>query len=182
MQGLQAAVNGLTALLGTPSGSWETKAEIICEFVEAVSRAVLVRCGLDPEDRYNWIAEPLAHGGKFGGRDLAHEWDGGDRPGLADLTHEICLINVPATLSLTPDDSPPVVHYLLFGEGRVVDWDTKYMRPHRIMTYEEAVRLIVFWLAEKILKFTRKNNWDRVRQLPDLYDRLTAVTAGLTHE
>jgi hypothetical protein len=31
---------------------------------------------------------------------------------------------------------------------------------------------VILWLAEKILQIIRKNEWDRIKELPDLYDRL----------
>lgn len=86
------------------------------------------------------------------------------------------LYNVPASLDAV--HAPKMAHAFVFCAARVLDWDDEKERARRVMTYEEAARFILFWFAEKILQIIRKNEWDRVRTLPDLFDRLNSVISA----
>jgi hypothetical protein len=90
-----------------------------------------------------------------------------------DVVHEYSLWLVDVSSSLdTWESDLKIRHEFVFCKTRVIDWDDKNSRVRRVLTYEETARFIVFWFAENILRIIRKNRWDRIQQLPDLYDRL----------
>ena len=182
MQGLQTAVNGLAALVGRPrEDDWQAKAKIVCDFATAVGKEMMRRCGFDvAQEREDWKENvPI--------QDFSDDTDP-DAP--EDVFAELWIVDVPATLTLTVEEmeTHPDAHIkckLLFGRGRVLEGKRigigreEKLKIQRVMTYDEAARYVIFWIAEKMLQVMRKNNWDRVQHLPDLYDRLVAITVEL---
>ncbi len=147
---------------------WKTKAGYVCDFSEHVAEELLNRLGFKDEnsddDGYdiyhaNLIAKQV---------DPPHE-------APPDCFTSLWLLNVRADLTEPADADPPIAHEFAFGDGRVISF-TKKKRIERVMSYEEAARFIILWLMEKLLQIMRKNHWDRIDKLPDLFDRLAAFT------
>ena len=162
----QVAIDALTiALKQVPSDSAEfkNKAKIICSFACRTSEEVLVRVGFGAEDTDAKYNTQIAV--------LADRPDDGP-PDMLDI-ETLQLQSVPTSLATTTE-TPKTAHEFVFCKSRVVEWDSQRNHVFRVLTYEETARFTIFWLAEKILQIVRKNNWDRVAQLPDLYDRLAS--------
>ncbi len=159
---LQTAIDALlTAFSEVPkdNSASRRKADILSNFAERFSEEVLQRAGLNKEDRvfgHNLLA--IAH------PEFVNEASPPDSFGCLDL------YNAPSTLDATVD--PHIAHTFVYGNERVLEWNNKQGTIHRTLTYDETARLVVFWLAEKVLQILKKNEWDRVNRLPDLFDRL----------
>jgi hypothetical protein len=152
------------------------KAEAICRFATQASRAVLERAGVDfRKDPKRWSQNQLADAEP---RDC-------DTPYDSDFLATLFLNKVPSTLDrkidrcLPQDPAKLSEHIFLFKrDGRVHEMDLKTDKTRRVLTYEETARFVVFWFAERIIQITRKNEWDRVRELPDLFDRLASLISA----
>ena len=163
-------LNSFSVVMNYQDLADEHKARVICEFADKVSDEVLHRAGyVWPEDFDDTAGRDM-----WNANEIAVDLEGDvceDAP--LDCFRSLLLPNVPATL--TAREHPNEATELLFGKGRVLDWNKKYHRPNRVMSYEEAARFVVFALAEKILQIIRKNEWDQMRRMVDLYDRLAHV-------
>lgn len=166
MERLKSTINSLLAVMQEPNGDGDIpcrhKAEVIVHFAEEVSKEILRKAGLPEEMRdANMLVFVL---------DDLPEYTPGSGWG------NIFLLNVPSDLSWKESDEgyPLVAHNLVFMcDGRVLDWDEKNHRPRKTMSYEDAARLVVLWLEEKILQILRKNRWDKVKDVVDIYDRMS---------
>lgn len=148
------------------------KANIILEFAEKASKRILKEADFEYDDDEGDIlyANMMAHG-------TAIEGVPDDCFTVNDTS--LFLKKVPPLLDATDFDASlsksNLLHELVFGIDRVLDWDGENYKIKRIMSYEEAARLIIFFLAENILNIMRENKWDRIEKLPDLYDRLAGL-------
>jgi len=147
------------------------RADAIVSFACSVSEEVLKRAGIT-KDLPGWRFYLLA----IASDQLAErpeDYVGASNPsGQGRLLMSLNLYSVPSDLSVYR--GPGVAHTLIFCCDRVLFWDSPHDRPFCSKSYEDAARFVIFWLAEKILQIIRKNNWDRVSELPDLFDRLMA--------
>lgn len=172
---LTEMVRQLTSAVGSSNSSDTDKSRTLIAFVEEVAEQVLLRAGfvkpkmvvvnnvhqmdrpLDP-----WLGNRIASTAEL-------PEDGPDD--MLEGVPSLWLENVPTAL-----DAHCVmeskVHEFVFCTNRVIEWDSEHARVRRVMTYEEVARFVILWLAEKILQIIRKNEWDRIKELPDLYDRL----------
>lgn len=146
------------------------KSTILKEFAEQVSDEVLRRAGMA--------------GSEMGELNRLITIDGD--PPFEDAVPDddnylgcIWLHDVPSALNQRHDgaDFPQELVCVTGGvqlwiRSRNRDTDKKL---NKVMSYEEAARFLIFWLAEKILQIIRKNKWDRVEQLPDLFDQLAGL-------
>jgi hypothetical protein len=163
------AVEELCGIINrVPQGDeeWQRKAEIIGEFADRVSDYVLKKAGFNKKSTRNqdlWSANSIAKS----------QIDPEAMPD--DCFTVLWLCNVPASFT-TNRDYFNIAHEIAFCSKRVLlvesDYTDDSCKILKVMTYEEAARFVIFWLAEKILQIIRKNNWDRVKELPDLFDRL----------
>lgn len=156
-----------------PAGDedWSAKASIIIEFAERVGAQLLEDAGFQRNSAC-WGTNQLAESFRID--------DEEDHERLGDIRHTegLWLLRLRSDLSHTEDDEPQVDHALYFCYGRVVELNWKTNSVMQVMSYEEAARFVVFWLAGKILEIIRKNQWDRVSRLPDLFDRLARLIAA----
>ncbi len=169
------AVKWLVPQVSVATISDEEKARVIVEFGNRLAEEVLLRAGYtdpdvgpvdDVDAREKWNSNLIFY-------DLEGDMPGDGYP--SDCFHEIWLQNIPATLDIVGGEDPPIAHRLMFGKGRVVEWNNKRNRIQRVMTYEEAARYVILWSAEKILQITRKNRWDEPQMLStlELFDRMS---------
>jgi hypothetical protein len=142
------------------------KAKTICNFAENISDQILLRSGFERRVDNKWIANQLVE--VFDASDSREGYPG-------DYIQEMYLYRISSSLTSSNTDRGNGEHLLIFGNERALEWNPKTDKPHQIMTYEEAARFVIFWLAEKILQIIRKNHWDRVSTLPSLYDRLSSL-------
>jgi hypothetical protein len=166
---LQGAINAVTELLESipqDDKAWEEKAKVLCVFAEEISKDTLHAAGLHEDQGDNWWYNALAR--TFNEGDIDD-----DIP--SDCFLELWLTNAPATLTANGAYSLQPEIKLFFGKGRVLDWNSKTRKPNRIMSYENAARLVIFWLMEKILKILRKNQWDRVNGDVEIFDHLAQL-------
>jgi hypothetical protein len=162
---IQIAIDNLCAALGSApqaSDSFVEKAEILHDFAIKVSEEVLRRAGIDKVKNEDlWENNQLVV--------QAGIPDSGAPP---DALFSLYLQGVPSTLTGTYD-SFSLAHDLVCCDDRVLLWKNgDNGKFTKIFTYEEAARFLIFWLAEKILQIIRKNEWDRMKEMPDLFDRL----------
>jgi len=171
-----SAVSSLLRIMReSTDGDWEHKAHAIWGFALRTSEAILDRAGFDPLDIKLWQANQLAEA----------EPRDGDDDRESSFIATLWLTRVPSTLDAVPlsdtatYDAKAIEHTFLFLKGgRVEERDPKTRRVRRVLTYEETARFVVFWFAERIIQIIRKNEWDRVRELPDLFDRITSLIAA----
>lgn len=142
------------------------KALKIIAFAEAASDQILLRAGF-PRSSKDWEANSIAISL--------------DRPSYSpddelDI-NALALYKVPATLNARADqvgtDELDTAHEFVFCKTRVIMGDGVKLRT--VFTYEEAARFILYWIMEKILQIGRKNNWDRLAQMPNLFDRMATL-------
>jgi len=171
---LEQAIAAMTDALGEmsvgDSEEWRRKANIIGDFATAVSDAVLARAGIEKEGGDSpWNFNRLVG-------HMAGYPDEEGPPGCLYIALD--LNNVPAGLDAI---GFPRQTCLVFCEGNVVEWSERgdHNRAIRSMSYEEAARYVVLWLAEKLIQIIRRNRWDRVSTLPTLWDRLAVLAADL---
>ncbi len=175
-------VHLLTSGMGTSQeGSFQEsgnqiRAEKIILFAEWVSKQVLLLAGfIEPKmvvkDGVHQMDRPYDPWARNQMASTAERPE--DVPEDALKTASLQLHNIPTSLDATHDS--PLAHEFVFCKRRVLEWDGKRDRAHRVLTYEETARFVLFWLAEKILQITRKNEWDRVQKMTDLYERLHDV-------
>lgn len=163
----QLAVDALCgALQNEPQDEeqWRKKAKVICDFAENVSREVLKRAGFADSSPQNdaWLSNLLT-------QTVDDVPDGAPQDAFAELF----LCSVRATLTSKDNEAAQNPECtLLFGNGRAMILNGSKVQS--VLNYEETARFVIFWLAEKILQIIRKNKWDRISQLPDLFDRLAS--------
>ncbi len=168
---IQKAIDELLGSLAqVPEGGdeWQKKAKIICDFSLGVAAEVLRRVGFNDPGSEEWKANLMVD--VFQGNNI-------DFP-PPDMFASLYLLNTPTALDLTEEYLADYDHHLIFGQGRVLDWDSKTYSAKRVLSYEHAARLVIYWLKIKILEICRDNEQDRIAQLPDLFDRLEAFEAA----
>jgi hypothetical protein len=167
-------VNDLCVAIGSETEDL-AKARKLIEFGEKVSEEVLIRAGfMKLTLKSDWLPDRES----FDANQLAQALD---LPDYApdDYIHRqtLTLYHVPTALNARNHDvgtkSIPIASEFIFCKRRVIVGDG--IKVRQVMTYEEVARYIVFWFAEKILQIIRKNEWDRMRTMPDLYDRLAEL-------
>lgn len=172
---IQTAIDSLCGMINNIPQTNEAsrhKAKILQDFATKVSEEILRRAGFDEKDSEQWRSNLLAIVAGIPYTDVPQDTIG--RCGLF-------LRNLPSSLT-GEDGNISLAHALVFGNNRVIELNDKTGKPRRVMSYEETARFLVFWLQIKILEISRKNNWDRISGLPDLYDRIEAMTASLTQK
>lgn len=148
------------------------KVNIILEFAEKASKRILKEADFEYDDDEGdvFYANMMAHG-------IATDGVPDDCFEVSDTS--LYLKKVSPFLNATDYDASfsesNKLHELVFGIDRVLDWDGKNYKIIRVMSYEEAARLVIFFFAENILNIMRENKWDRIEKLPDLYDRLASL-------
>lgn len=161
---LQNTINSLLKVMDSvPANTdvWNKKAAILCNFAESVAKQVLDKAGFK---------------GAFDQRSanmIAKEIDPDDEA-PSDCFSSLWLLSIKSDLTELTDADPPVMHEFVFGTERVLLYNTKTKKLESVMTYEEAARFVILWLLEKLLQIMRENRWDRIEQLPDLFDRLAS--------
>jgi hypothetical protein len=164
---IQTAIDVLSDMLkNVPQDFNESrhKAKILCDFAEKFAEEILRRLGFEKDitvEEFNLLAVAIS--------------ESVSESAPSDSFAILELYDVP--LLLNADSNPPLAHVLFFGNERVLDWDDEANEPKNVMTYEEAARFVVFWLQIKILQICQANKWDRVNQLPDMFDRLARLLA-----
>lgn len=171
---LQDVIESMTSIIKTaPEEDWREKAKIICEFAQGVSNEVIKSTGYK-ETIENTTGDELIHVINYYAED--NEGMIADLPD--DIFAEMIFSDVPPQLDVDEyaRDYVKTSNYG-FGKGRVLAFDYSDdecgYKTKKVMSYNEAVREIIFWLEEKILQIIKANHWDRVSSLVDLYDRMT---------
>lgn len=163
---VQNAIKELCALIpssGSETKKWENAAQAICRFAQTVSDSVLLRAGFH-RTHPHWSCNSLV---------LAKGENGDILNRVNSNTGMLLMLNkIRTDLAATQPVGDYEEHAFYFRIGKVVEWDSRNDRQHRVLSYEEAARFIIFWLAEKILQICRKNEWDRIKNLPNLFDLL----------
>mgnify|MGYP001596821738 FL=1 len=172
---LMTLVNEICAAIGSQSEDL-AKARKLIDFGEKVSEEILIRAGFTKPvlHKEDWVPDRES----FDANQLANSLDLPEyTPDDHILSQTLTLYNVPTALNVRNRDvgtkTIPIASEFIFCKRRVIVGDGVKVR--QVMTYEEAARYIVFWFAEKILQIIRKNEWDRMRSMPDLYDRLAEL-------
>jgi hypothetical protein len=161
MTKLMNLVNGLCAAISVESED-EKKGELLTSFTEKLSEQILLRAGLT-KDSEDWEANLLA---------LALDPPDYYAPDDYLPIQALTCYNVPTALNARSRDvgTKPMAQEFIFCRKRVVMGDGTKIR--QVLTYEETARFLVFWFAEKIMQIIRKNQWDRMQHMPELFDRL----------
>ena len=155
---LNATISEMIGHLGSCADDCEKQANIIIDFALDLSKLILAKAGIKAESS-NW-------------NDLARDFsDDPPEESPDDCFASLWLMRVSASLTNKENDRHKEFE-LLFGMNRVLDWNTKTNKANRIMTYEETARFVILWFAERIVQIIRKNHWDGISTLPDLFDRL----------
>lgn len=165
MDRIGSAIKSLLSVMAQEAGSNPgKKAEILCRFAQSVETDVLQRAHLTDEQRRanSFVCWTVIERDEY-------------RVPNQCCDDELLLTNPRSDLSCSWEspqkDDPDYCFYFCYDS--VAEYDVVKKRIRRTMSYDEMARFIIFWFEEKILQILRKNRWDKVSGLVDLYDRMS---------
>lgn len=165
MARLKDIINDLldTMSIEKPSQNWQAKAKILCDFAENAASETLKRANLTLETGINqdpWHSNLFAF------------FREGFLPGAApsESYGSLVLADISPTFSQAKPSQPAYLIVFLPGSIQI------YKPPETLLrttTYDDAARFVVFWIEEKLLQILQANEWDKISDLVDLYDRMS---------